>query len=174
MALHWWEKENHRYEIKHVPQCIRNREVLTKDGHHLRWPILRNYERVTFAKGQCHTAVKGNLLQAEFLHPGHPLVLSTNAVVQETLADCIARGAILFDEKSDEEDQPKFLALVENGVKEAAGRQNYAARQLNFYYVDLQGGIKLAGAAPHLDLVPLGETDRALLAKDIEQWRRNP
>lgn len=168
------EKENHRYEIKHVPQCIRNREVLTKDGHHLRWPILRNYERVTFAKDNVTQTVKGNLLQAEFLHPGHPLVLSTNAVVQETLADCIARGAILFDEKSDEEDQPKFLALVENGVKEAAGRQNYAARQLNFYYVDLQGGIKLAGAAPHLDLVPLGETDRALLAKDIEHWRRNP
>ncbi|MCV5768192.1 hypothetical protein OFN22_32395, partial [Escherichia coli] len=64
------EREQGRYEIRHVPAVIRERDRTIGES---RTPVLPRYERVCFEKQL--TRPTGKVL-AELLHPMHPLMHS--------------------------------------------------------------------------------------------------
>lgn len=59
------QREPRRYEVRHVPAVIRNRDRLIGIGE----PVLPRYERITFEKSL--SAPQGQILAA-FVCPGHP------------------------------------------------------------------------------------------------------
>jgi hypothetical protein len=85
------EREPKRYEVKHVPAIIRNRDRLIGRGQ----PVLPKYERITFEKTLI--SLPGKPLAA-FVCPGHPLLDATIDLVLERHRDLLKRGAVLVDE----------------------------------------------------------------------------
>ena len=72
------EREAKRYEVKHVPAVIRNRDREIGHGS----PILPRYERITFEKSLISVAGKP---MAAFVCPGHPLLDATLDLIIERL-----------------------------------------------------------------------------------------
>src|SRR5579859_7516870 len=61
------ERESGRFEIRHVPADVRDRDRQVGLGA----PVLRRYERVTFERELVQSPGKP---RAELLAPGHPLL----------------------------------------------------------------------------------------------------
>ena len=80
-----------RYEIKHVPAVIRNRDREIGRGQ----AVLPRYERITFEKDLI--SLPGKPLAA-FVCPGHPLLDATLDLIIERHRDLLKRGAILIDD----------------------------------------------------------------------------
>ncbi len=93
------EREPKRFEIKHVPAVIRNRDREIGRGE----AVLTRYERITFEKSLI--SVSGKSLAA-FVCPGHPLLDATIDLLIERHRDLLKRGAILIDDKA-QGDQPR-------------------------------------------------------------------
>ena len=75
------EREPKRYEIKHVPAVIRNRDREIGRGE----AVLPRYERITFEKDLISVAGKP---LAAFVCPGHPLLDATLDLIIERTATC--------------------------------------------------------------------------------------
>src|SRR5437870_5773624 len=105
------ERETDRFEIKHVPAVIRNRDRAIGRGE----PVLQRYERITFEKNLISQAGKP---PAAFICPGHPLLDSTIDLVIERHRDLLKRGAVLVDEK-DNSDQVRALVYLEHALQDA-------------------------------------------------------
>jgi hypothetical protein len=144
------ERELKRFEIKHVPAVIRNRDREIGRGE----PVLQRYERVTFEKDQI--SVPGKPLAA-FVCPGHPLLDATLDLIIERHRDLLKRGAILIDD-ADPGDQPRALFYLEHAIQDArtdrAGNRRIVSKRLQFVEVDVQGQATNAGPAPYLDYRP--------------------
>ena len=97
------EREPKRYEIKHVPAVIRNRDREIGRGE----AVLPRYERITFEKDLI--SVPGKPLAA-FVCPGHPLLDATLDLIIERHRDLLKRGAVLVDD-TDEGDEVRGPAL---------------------------------------------------------------
>src|SRR3984957_4747150 len=74
------EREPNRYEIKHVPAVVRNRDREIGRGQ----AVLQRYERITFEKSLISPAGKA---LAAFVCPGHPLLDSTIDLILERHRD---------------------------------------------------------------------------------------
>src|SRR5262249_24014969 len=95
------EREPKRYEVKHVPAVIRNRDGEIGRGE----AVLQRYERTTFEKALISASGKP---LAAFVCPGHPLLDATLDLITERHRDLLKRGSILIDD-TDEGDQPRAL-----------------------------------------------------------------
>ncbi len=130
------ERETNRYEVKHVPAVIRNRDREIGHGN----PILPRYERITFEKDLI--SVVGKPLAA-FVCPGHPLLDATIDLVIERYRDLLKRGAVLIDD-TDEGDQPRALLYLEHAIQDAridrTGGRRIVSKRLQFVEVDEHGG----------------------------------
>jgi hypothetical protein len=144
------ERESHRYEVKHVPAVIRNRDRAIGRGQ----PVLTRYERITFEKELM--SLPGKPLAA-FICPGHPLLDATIDLVIERHRDLLKRGAVLVDE-SDASDQPRALVYLEHSIQDArtdrAGNRRIVSRRLQFVEIDEAGNTRTGGPAPYLDYRP--------------------
>jgi len=153
------EREPKRYEVKHVPAVIRNRDRAIGRGQ----PILQRYERITFEKTLI--TVPGKPLAA-FVCPGHPLLDATIDLVLERHRDLLKRGAVLIDEETASE-TPRALLYLEHSIQDArtdrAGNRRVVSRRLQFVEVDPDGTTRSAGWAPYLDYRPLTEEELALI-----------
>ena len=147
------EREPKRYEVKHVPAVIRNRDRAIGRGQ----PILPRYERITFEKTLI--TVPGKPLAA-FVCPGHPLLDATIDLVLERHRDLLVRGAVLVDEATASE-TPRALLYLEHSIQDArtdrAGNRRVVSRRLQFVEVDPDGTTRSAGWAPYLDYRPLAD-----------------
>ncbi|WP_131818777.1 helicase-related protein [Mycobacteroides abscessus] len=110
-------RENHRFEIKRVPNEIREHDRVTGYGQ----PVVTSYHRVTFDPK--YTRVEGNSHLATLLHPGHPLMAATMGVVSDRYHDALRRGAILVD-RSDPATQPFVICLLEHDVTDGRVGRN--------------------------------------------------
>jgi superfamily II DNA or RNA helicase len=151
------EREADRWEIKHVPALIRNRD--RQIGTRLL--LLEKYERITFKKDLL--AVQGKPL-AEFVCPGHPLLDATVDLILERYRDLLKQGAILIDEK-DQGDRPRALFYLEHAIQDArtdkSGQHRIVSKRMLF--VEINGGTKkIAGYAPYLDYRPLTDEEKSL------------
>jgi len=164
------EREPKRYEVKHVPAVIRNRDREIGRGE----AVLQRYERITFEKSLI--SVPGKPL-AGFVCPGHPLLDATLDIIIERHRDLLKRGAILIDD-TDEGDQPRALLYLEHGIQDArtdrAGNRRIVSKRLQFVEVKADGQTTNAGPAPYLDYRPPAADENAAIQRlQSPDWMRN-
>ncbi|GIK11093.1 MAG: RNA helicase [Chloroflexota bacterium] len=163
------EREPKRYEIKHVPAVIRNRDRQIGRGE----AVLTRYERITFEKGLI--SVQGKP-PAAFVCPGHPLLDATLDLIVERHRDLLKRGAVLIDD-TDPGDQPRTLLYLEHAIQDArtdrAGNRRVVSKRLQFVEIDGDGNAVNAGPAPYLDYrPPTDEEAKALSGMPMPEWIR--
>ncbi|MBE7458017.1 MAG: DEAD/DEAH box helicase [Phycisphaerae bacterium] len=163
------EREPKRYEIKHVPAVIRNRDRQIGRGE----AVLTRYERITFEKGLI--SVQGKP-PAAFVCPGHPLLDATLDLIVERHRDLLKRGAVLIDD-TDPGEQPRTLLYLEHAIQDArtdrAGNRRVVSKRLQFVEIDGDGNAVNAGPAPYLDYrPPTDEEAKALAGMPMPEWIR--
>lgn len=152
-------REEGRHEITHVPAEIRERDrQLTGRNPREQAPILKSYERVCFDASAIQLTENPGAVRALLMHPGHPLMLAVTDIILEKNANLLRRGA-LFVDPSDDSDTPWFLGLLTHEVKSGDG--TVLSKRMQFIRIDPDGKASFAGWAPHLDLEPLAQGDRA-------------
>ena len=166
-AIH--EREPNRYEIKHVPAVMRDRDREKGRGQ----AVVQRYERITFDKTLVSPSGKA---MAAFVCPGHPLLDAAIDLVVERHRDLLKRGAILVD-VTDEGLQPRALLYLEHAIQDAradrAGNRRVVSKRMQFVELGPTGEAKNAGPAPFLDFRPMSEVETADLAKfNSPNWLR--
>ncbi len=155
------QREPKRYEIKHVPAIIRNRDREIGRGD----SVLARYERVTFEKDLITIAGKP---LAEFVCPGHPLLDSALDLILERHRDLLKRGAILIDDTDNSPDL-RALLYLEHAIQDArtdhAGNRRVVSKRMQFVEINQQGEALNAGPAPYLDYRPPTREEAGALAK---------
>jgi hypothetical protein len=168
-------RETGRFEITHVPASIRERDRLISGRNRREFaPVLKRYERVCFTKDAVRPLDKPGIPFASMIHPGHPLMLAITDLILEQNSNLLRQGAVLVD-PADDDDQPSLLFLLTHEVKSgdlssSRGQTGgiVLSKRLQFVRVDPNGTATFAGWAPHLDLEPLAEIDRPLVASWLE------
>ncbi len=163
-------REPGRFEVTFVPASIRERDrQITGRNRRDTTPVLRRYERVCFTKDGVRPDKPG-LAMGSMIHPGHPLMLSVTDIILEQNADLLRQGAVLVD-PADEGVVPHILFLLTHEI--TSGNGQTLSKRLQFVRVEPDGNASFAGWAPHLDLQPLDDVDRAPLKSLLEaDWIR--
>ncbi len=145
------EREARRYEIKHVPSPIRNRDRLIGTGE----PVLPRYERIAFEKDL--VAPQGQPLAA-FVCPGHPLLDSVIDLTLERNRDLLKRGTILVDER-DTGTSPRVMFYLEHAIQDAGanpnGERRIVSKRMLYVEQDADATTRHIQYAPYLDYRPL-------------------
>ncbi len=157
------ERESKRFEIKHVPALIRNRDrqIGTRE------PVLERYQRVTFEKDLIN--VQGKPM-ATFICPGTPLLDSTIDIILERYRSYLKQGAILVDDHDPEEEVRGLFYLehaVQDGRLDRSGDRRIVSRQLQFVEIDSKGKPRNSGYAPYLDYRPVTEKEATVLKPNL-------
>ncbi len=159
------EREPKRFEIKHVPAVIRNRDRLIGQGK----IVLPRYERICFEKG--YISQHGNPL-ATFVCPGHPLLDATTDIILERYRNLLKQGAVFIDE-GDPGEEVRSLFYLEHSIADARtdkhNNRRIVSRQIQFVEIDSIGNIRNAGYAPYLDYRPLTDEERSLVTPVLEK-----
>ncbi|HFD87558.1 MAG TPA: DUF3883 domain-containing protein, partial [Gammaproteobacteria bacterium] len=150
-------REPGRFEIRHVPAAIRERDRVIGET---RTPVLRKYERICFEKDKVRLHGKP---MADLVHPAHPLMNATTDLILSAHRAKLKQGAVLVD-PNDDGLEPRILFMIDHEVRESnADTPRTVSRRLQFVAIDSQGNTSFAGWAPHLDLKPIDEPDKALI-----------
>jgi superfamily II DNA or RNA helicase len=146
------ERESGRYEIRHVPREIRDRDrqVGTAPA-----PVLEKYERVTFDKNL--TRLEGRS-RAGLLAPGHPLLDAVTDLIIERHGTLLKQGTMLKDEH-DPGTEPRLLVAVTHEITDGHQPAHTVVKKFGFVEVD-SAGANAAGEARYLDYKPLEESER--------------
>lgn len=159
------EREPKRYEIKHVPAVIRNRDRLIGMGE----VVLTRYERICFEKELI--SLPGKPLAA-FVSPGHPLLDVTTDIILERYRNLLRQGAVFVNE-SEPGEAIRALFYIDHSVADARadnhGNRRVVSRQIQFVEIDEQGNSRNAGYAPYLDYRPLTDEERSLVEPSLAQ-----
>jgi SNF2 family DNA or RNA helicase len=156
-----YPREFGRFEITHVPTSIRERDSrITGRNRREQEPVLKRYDRICFEKEALQPMDKPGIARAVLMHPGHPLMLSVSDVLLEQHANLLRQGAVLVD-PADEGLDPWLMFLLTHEVKSGDGM--VLSKRLQFIRVNPDGSTSFAGWAPHLDLEPLDDSERALI-----------
>lgn len=158
-------REAGRYEIRNVPSILRerSRRIANKNG----LTVQQRYERVCFEKSGVRPDGKS---MASLLHPGHPLMNTLTDLVLEQTRPLLKQGAVLLD-PTDMSVTPRMLFMIDHTVKEGGIADRVVSRRMQFVAIDPAGQATNAGWAPHLDLLPMTDADRALTADVLNaQW----
>ena len=150
------EREAGRYEIRHVPREIRDRD---RQAGTAPAPVLEKYERVTFGKDLTRADGK---LRADLLAPGHPLLDAVTDLIIERHGTLLKQGTMLKDEH-DSGTEPRLLVAVIHEITDGHQPARTVAKRFGFVEVD-GAGANAAGEARYLDYKPLDESERLLAA----------
>ncbi len=163
------QREPRRYEVKHVPAPVRNRDRLIGIGE----PILSRYERIAFEKSL--VAPTGQS-PAAFVCPGHPLLDAVIDLTLERHGDLMKRGAILVDE-NDSGTEPHMLFYLEHKIQDASPTKSEDRRVISkrvlFVEQNCDGEAHHVHYAPYLDYRPLAEGEPdvdAILDRPESAW----
>jgi len=161
-------RESGRYEIRHVPASIRERDRIIGET---RTPALKKYERICFEK---HLIRQQGKPMADLVHPKHPLMGAVTDLILEAHRSKLKQGSVLVD-PNDDGLEPKVLFMISHEVREAGGVGNrVASRRMQFVEIDKHGNSANAGYAPHLDLQPIEQHDLKLIEDVLgEPWLNN-
>ncbi|HET9967951.1 MAG TPA: helicase-related protein [Streptosporangiaceae bacterium] len=146
------EREAGRYEIRHVPREIRDRD---RQAGTAPAPVLEKYERVTFGKDL--TRLDGRP-RADLLAPGHPLLDAVTDLIIERHGTLLKQGTMLADEH-DPGTEPRLLVAVTHEITDGHSPARTVAKKFGFVEVDSDGA-NAAGEARYLDYKPLEEPGR--------------
>lgn len=167
------KREPDRFEIRHVPADIRQRDRALG----MRAPVLKAYERITFQKDAIRIDGKP---PAALVAPGHPLLEATIDLTLERYRDQLRQGAVLVD-PLDQGTEPRVLLYLEHSLSDAtldpSGNPRVISRRLLFVEIRRDGAALTAGYAPYLDYQPPTEAqmgqihellDESWLGKNLE------
>jgi SNF2 family DNA or RNA helicase len=162
-------REAGRFEVKHVPAPLRDRDRLIG----LREPVLRRYERIAFEKAR--VAPDGQALAA-FVCPGHPLLDAVIDLTLERHQELLKRGTVLVDE-NDPGTSPRILFFLEHAIQDGgvtrAGDPRVISKRVLYVELDAEGNARHLHYAPYLDYRSLGPDEPdvdALLARPECSW----
>ncbi|MBU2550011.1 MAG: DUF3883 domain-containing protein [Proteobacteria bacterium] len=159
------EREPRRYELKHVPALVRNRDRLIGRAE----PVLPRYERICFEKELI--SVPGRPLAA-FICPGHPLLDAVIDLILERYRNLLKQGAIFVDDDDASEDI-RALFYIEHSIQDARitkhGAPRIVSRQMQFVEIDRLDRTRNAGYAPYLDYRPLKNDEKSQVMPALEQ-----
>jgi superfamily II DNA or RNA helicase len=151
------EREAGRYEIRHVPADIRDRDRQTGTSAA---PVLAKYERVTFEKSLARPEGK---LRADLLAPGHPLLDAVTDLIVERYGTLLKQGTMLAD-RHDPGTEPRLLVAVTHEITDGHDPARTITKKYGFVEVDAQGtlGVRSAGQARYLDYEPMNDPERTV------------
>lgn len=156
------EREEKRYEIPHVPSSITERDRRVRSG---RIPVVRKYERICFEKNAVRVPGRKT---AELMHPGHPLMRALTGHVLDEFRLLLKQGTVMVRPEAGRTD-PYVLVTIEHAIRVATtDAPRVISRRLQFVEIDADGNASPAGPAPHLDLRPITDEERGLVAEEIE------
>ena len=154
-------REAGRYEVKLVPQKIRERDRQIGRGA----PLQKRYERICFDKKNINQQPV-----AEFVFPGHPLLESVIDIVNEQFSGLMRQGAIMVDE-ADYNDELQAVFLVEHAIHDGRrlsnGSLQVVSKKMQFARMSADGTVSHGGIAPHLDLRRITDVERDFIASDL-------
>jgi superfamily II DNA/RNA helicase len=145
------EREAGRYEVRHVPADVRDRDRQIGIGA----PVLRRYERVTFDREL--TGPPGRP-HAELLAPGHPLLDAVTDLVIERYGSLLKHGTILVN-RHDPGEQPRLLTAVTQEITDGHDPARTVAKRFDFVEISPDGARPTAEAR-YLDYEPIEEAER--------------
>jgi superfamily II DNA or RNA helicase len=156
------ERESGRYEIRHVPADIRDRDRQTGLGA----PVLTKYERVTFDKELTRPV---GMPKADLLAPGHPLLDAVTDLVIERYGALLKQGTMLVD-RHDPAEVPRLLVAITHEITDGHDPARTITKRFGFAEIspDADGtapaadGVLAAGEARYLDYEPLQDPERAV------------
>lgn len=157
-------REPGRWEITHVPAAIRerDRQISGRDRRYMQ-PVLGRYERVCFEKEYVRLLDRVGAPMAALIHPGHPLMQAATDLVLEAHRPKLRQGAVLVD-PNDPGTTPRVLFIIDHSVRDGNDENRTVSRRMQFVAIDAEGRAENAGWAPHLDLQPIGEEERRVVA----------
>ncbi|RXE56040.1 RNA helicase [Methanoculleus taiwanensis] len=157
-------REPGRWEITHVPAAIRDRDrqLSGRDRRYLQ-PVMKRYERICFEKQYVRLLDRVGAPMAALIHPGHPLMQAVTDLVLEAHRPKLRQGAVLVD-PNDPGVTPRVLFIIDHRVRDGNDENRTVSRRMQFVAIDAEGRAENAGWAPHLDLQPISDEERELVA----------
>jgi SNF2 family DNA or RNA helicase len=159
-------REKNRFEIKHVPAIIRDRDrIIGRQA-----PVLPKYERITFHKD---AVFSDGLAEAELISPGHPLLGATIDLILEKNNSLLKQGTVLVDETGS--DRVRILVCLEHTIHDmrtdSHGSPLVAGKRMQFVEVDRDYKIVHAAYAPYHDYRPSTEDEISLAHNAVDpEW----
>jgi superfamily II DNA or RNA helicase len=156
------ERESGRYEIRHVPADVRDRDRQIGLGA----PVLTKYERVTFERDLTRPVGKP---RAELLAPGHPLLDAVTDLIIERHGTLLKQGTMLAD-RHDPGDTPRLLVAVTHEITDGHDPARTISKRFGFAEITpgaegtapAPDGVRSAGEARYLDYEPLTDPERSV------------
>jgi superfamily II DNA or RNA helicase len=145
------EREAGRYEIRHVPADVQDRDRQIGIGA----PVLRRYERITFDREP--TGPPGRP-HAELLAPGHPLLDAVTDLIIERYGSLLKHGTMLVN-RHDPGEQSRLLTAVTQEITDGHDPARTIAKRFDFVEISPDGASPTAEAR-HLDYEPIDEAER--------------
>jgi superfamily II DNA or RNA helicase len=156
------EREAGRYEIRHVPADVRDRDRQIGIGA----PVLRRYERVTFDREL--TGPPGRP-HAELLAPGHPLLDAVTDLIIERYGSLLKHGTMLVN-RHDPGEQPRLLTAVTQEITDGHDPARTIAKRFDFVEIS-PNGARPTAEARYLDYEPAEEPERQAVGYLLtERW----
>jgi SNF2 family DNA or RNA helicase len=145
------EREAGRYEIRHVPADVRDRDRQIGIGA----PVLRRYERVTFDREL--TGPPGRP-HAELLAPGHPLLDAVTDLIIELYVSLLKHGTMLVN-RHDPGEQSRLLTAVTQEITDGHDPARTIAKRFDFVEIS-PNGARPTAEARYLDYETIEEPER--------------
>jgi superfamily II DNA or RNA helicase len=154
------EREAGRYEIRHVPAVIRDRDRQIGRGA----AVLTRYERVTFDRQLTRPAGKP---RADLVAPGHPLLDAAGDLIIERYGPLLKQGTMLAD-RHDYGTEPRLLVAVTHEITDSHDPARTITKRFGFAEISptpddcapSMHGVRSAGEARYLDYEPLDDPER--------------
>ena len=158
------QRESGRYEIRHVPADIRDRDRQIGLGA----PVLTKYERVTFDKELTRPVGKP---RADLLAPGHPLLDAVTDLIIERYGTLLKQGTMLAD-RHDPGETSRLLVAITHEITDGHNPARTITKRFGFAEISPSAdgtapapdGVRAAGEARYLDYEPLQNPERAVAA----------
>jgi superfamily II DNA or RNA helicase len=145
------EREAGRYEIRHVPADVRDRDRQIGLGA----PVLHKYERVTFDRELVRPA---GMPRADLLAPGHPLLDAVTDLIIERYGTLLKHGTMLVN-RHDLGEQPRLLVAVTQEITDGHDPARTVSKRFDFVEIS-PAGAEPTAEARYLDYEPAGNTER--------------
>ena len=153
-----YKRGSGRYEITRVPAVIRNKALKGRFAE----PIAGSYERICFAKENCHIT---GVVPAILVAPTNPLLDAVSALTLEKFGDALRQGTIFID---DNDCGKNFRLLFYVEVKFQDGRRDTIAKRLHFVEIQENGQAILVNYAPYLDYRSPKESEREEILSAVQ------
>ena len=141
-------REHGRWELSHVPQCVRR---MAPAGQ----TIAHAYERITFDPTFSHVPGKPD---AVLVAAGEPLLDAVVATIIDQYSPALQHGAVFVDATDTQPDRPMLIACVEQGIRD--NRNRVLSKVFDYVRCEEDGVPVLCEAPPYPDYEGLSATER--------------